>query len=973
MINIYDMSGHIEVIHREAHFQMREIAHCEIRTDKLSLGLYATDASLYQVKPLAVAIPQNEEALVALIKVAHKFQIPVMPRGSATSLAGQTTNRALIIDFTRYFDKILDINADQRWAVVQPGVTRDQLNAAISPYGLHFAPDPATSSRATIGGMIANNSSGTKSIKYGKTIDHLIELKVLLSDGLVIHIRETSPEDYDTISQKDDREGQIYREFRSIIFGHSQAIQDAFPKVMRRVQGYPLDEFVYTDTWNLAKIFAGSEGSLGIILEAKINLEPIPEFKASFTLHYHERMQAIREVKDIILFEPAAVEMLDYNVFVKSKSHPATQLIHHKLIQGEPQATLSVEFFNLSSSELQEKTDSFYAWLREHSQAYAYPLLKTKEDLEDSWTLRKNGLGLIMGHPDGRKPVPFIEDMAIDPQFLPDYVSEVLKLCHDKGVETILYAHASVGVLHIRPHLDMTKEKDILLMKEISDSVFQWVKKYNGSWSGEHGDGRNRGHKLKEFFGHEVYSCLERVKNIFDPSHLLNPGIIIDVPPMDEHLRYGPHYTDHKESFVYKYRKDYSFETLVHNCSGVGACRNLTSGTMCPSFRATREESDSTRGRANALRLALSRQMEFNDLTDPKVLDALDLCLSCKACKSECPSGVDMAKLKSEILQKKYDKGHITLREQLIFYNHRMSQVLSGVWAPVFNAVIKSSIFKKIAHSVLGIDQRRTLPSYTTETLSSWYKKNYTTKGLDKKVALFADTYINYHEPHIGKKAIRLLNDCGYEVELAEAGCCQRPKISNGFLKSAKEKGTELALQLKKHIDQNIKIVVCEPSCTSALLDDLPDLLEDESLGHMLKKHIVALDEFIAQELESGHIVAELSSMASSVFIHSHCHQKATFGHLGMEKVFSQMTSVSVQCPDTGCCGMAGSFGYEKDHFDISKKIADLQLVPTLKDLSKDTLIIANGFSCRHQINDFSGKKAVHWAESIRVTPKVSY
>lgn len=964
------MPAHHLTIHEEALAQLRNMADCDIRTDHLSLGIYATDASLYQVTPLAVAIPQNEEAVISLMKIAHRHHIPVMPRGSATSLAGQTTNRALIIDFTKYFDVIKEIDPLNKYAIVQPGVTRDQLNSAAAKYGLHFAPDPATSSRATIGGMIANNSSGTKSIKYGKTIDHILELKVLLSDGTIIDFSEKDSESYEAICRKNDREGQIYRQFRSLIYENAEAIEEAFPKVMRRVQGYPLDEFIHSDHWNLSKIFTGSEGSLGLILEAKVHLEPIPQFKAAFTLHYHDRMQAIREVKDINRFEPAAVEMLDYNVFTKSKYHPVTQHIHQKLIHGEPQATLSVEFFSLTETDLQHKTDTFKKWLTHHSQAYAYPLLTTKEELEDSWTLRKNGLGLIMGHPDGRKPVPFIEDIAVDPEILPEYVSDVLQLCREKSVETILYAHASVGVLHIRPHLDMTREDDIKIMKEISESVFQFVKKYKGSWSGEHGDGRNRGHKLRDFFGNQVYSCLENVKNLFDPLHLLNPGIIIDVPPMDQNLRYGPHYNDNPEKFVYKYRKDHSFETLVHNCSGVGACRNLKGGTMCPSFRATREESDSTRGRANALRLALSGQMEFSDLTDSKVLEVLDLCLSCKACKSECPSGVDMAKLKSEVLQKKYDAGQISLRELLIYHNDRISRVFSGFFAPVFNSVIKSSIFKTLAHSFLGIDKNRTMPEYTRETLSAWYRKNYQPREHSRSVALFADTYINYHEPQIGKAAIKLLQDCGFNVELAEVGCCQRPKISNGFLKSAKENGTKLARELKYFAERNMKILVCEPSCTSALMDDLPDLIEDENLSAMLEKNVQALDEFIADSLDSGLIQAELSSTSSSVFLHGHCHQKATFRTEGMEKIYYQMKNVSFNFPDMGCCGMAGSFGYEKGHYNISKKIAETDLIPVLNMQDPETLIIANGFSCRHQIRDFSNKKPVHWVESIRVIPK---
>jgi len=947
--------------------QLKKIDNCDIKSDALTLGIYSTDASLYQLKPLAVAIPHNEQALVELVKIAYLNDIPIMPRGSATSLAGQTTNRALIIDMTQHFNKILEVNSKEKYSVVQPGVVRDQLNAAAASHGLHFSPDPATSSRATIGGMIANNSSGTKSIMYGKTIDHVLELKVLLSDGTIIHTQELTQEEYNDLCLSDNNLSKIYRNFRQVIYDNAEDIKEVFPKVLRRVQGYPLDEFVYTDRWNLSKLFSGSEGSLGIILEAKVNLDPIPQHKAAFTLHYTDRMQAIKEVQHIIKFQPAAVEMLDYNVFVQSKKNPLTRDIHQRLIEGEPQATLSVEFFCLSADELNHKISEFKAWINTESNSYASPLLRTPQELEDSWTLRKNGLGLIMGDPDGRKPIPFIEDMAIDPVSLPDYIGEVLELCDAKGVETILYAHASVGVLHVRPNLDMTQQEDIVLMQEISEHVFQLVKKYKGSWSGEHGDGRNRGHRLKDFFGEKVYHALREVKNIFDPKNLLNPGIIIDVPPMDQNLRYGPEYKDKDQDYVYHYRKDHSFGALVHNCSGVGACRNLQGGTMCPSFRATHEEVESTRGRANALRLAMSGQLGFDDLTDPKVLDALDLCLSCKACKAECPSSVDMAKLKSEVLQKKYDKGLISAKERAILYNDRMARFLSGLLSPIHNLFIKTSLFKWIGHQFLGVDKRRTLPPYTQETLATWYQKHYSLKGYKDKVALFNDTYINFHEPHIGIAAIKLLNDSGFEVELADVGCCQRPKISNGFLKVAKSEGTLMAQKLKLFIDKGMKVVVCEPSCTSALIDDLPDLIDDVNLAHLLQNNVMAIDEFVSDALDKGFINGHLKAKSNSVWLHGHCHQKSTTGINGMKKIFQNMEHVEFSCPDNGCCGMAGSFGYEKDHYDVSKKIAESRLIPAINQTKDETLIVANGFSCRHQIMDFSDKKPIHWVESVEV------
>lgn len=945
--------------------ELNTIITSEIKTDDLTLGLYATDASLYQLPPLAVVIPSDETDLIKIIQLAHKYQVPVLPRGSATSLAGQTTNQALVIDFTKYFDQILEINTNEKYAIVQPGVVRDQLNVVVKEYGLHFAPDPATTSRATIGGMIANNSSGTKSIKYGKTIDHILGLKVLLMDGTLLYLDELTLEGYEAKCIQNNREGEIYRSFRKVIFEHTYAIEVAYPKVMRRVNGYPLDEFIHTDQWNLAKILAGSEGSLGIILEAKINLEPIPKYKAAFTVHYDDRMRAIREVHQMIAFDPAAIEMLDFNVFEQSVKNNMTKSLHQRLIIGEPQATLSVEFFCLSQSDLDQRIDIFSQWLVQNSTAYAFPILRTPSELDDSWALRKNGLGLIMGDPSGRKPIPFIEDQAIPLEHLADYIQEVLNLCKKYNVETILYAHASVGVLHVRPALDMTIQSDIDLMKIISDEVFHLVKKYNGAWSGEHGDGRNRGHRLRDFFGDEVYQCLKDVKTIFDPNFLLNPGIIIDVLPMDQHLRYGANYKDNKNNFVYKYRKDHSFEALVHNCSGVGACRNHIGGTMCPSFKGTADEDASTRGRANALRLAISGQLGFDGLTDPKVLETLDLCLSCKACKSECPSNVDMSKLKSEVLQKKYDEGKITFREKAINANANILPKIVGWKAPFVNFVQGSTFFRYIAEKLLKVDRRRTLPSYAKESLESWYKKHYSSNGSQHKVALFADTYINYHEPQVGKAAIKLLTDCGYDVVLASVGCCQRPRISNGFLKEAKMEGTKVAESLLPYVAQGIKIVVCEPSCTSALIDDLPDLIDDIALFDVLKNNVMAIDVFLGHALSSGQLKGKFISKSNDILLHGHCHQKALFGTSGMTSIYETLINTNFHEPDSGCCGMAGSFGYETEHYEVSKKISELVLIPSIKKTNKNTMIVANGFSCRHQIHDFAGRKAVHWVESV--------
>lgn len=934
----------------------------DIRIDDLSKGIYATDASLYQLEPLAVCIPKTEEQLILIIKKCYEYKLPILPRGSATSLAGQTTNHAVVIDFTKFFNNILEINYENNTARVQSGVTRDQLNKTLYPHGIQFAPDPATSSRATIGGMVANNSSGTKSIKYGKTIDHVHSMRLLLVDGTVLELKDLSMQEWEQKCSLQTEEGYLYRKFREVIYSNFEAIASKYPKVMRRVQGYPLDEFTKNKNWNLAKLICGSEGTLGIILEVTLNLVKIEKYKTAFTVHYSDRMQAIKEVHQIVQFDPVAVEMLDYNVFKKSKYHPLTKEDHQKIIIGNPEATLTVEFFGDSQDDLSQKVDVFNSWVNDKSKAYAAPRLSTEEELVGAWNLRKNGLGLIMGDPNGRKPIPFIEDAAIPLESLSDYIQEVLDLCDKYGVETILYAHASVGVLHVRPSLDISRFSDVQLMKTISDEVFDLVIKYGGSWSGEHGDGRNRGHKLKEFFGEEVYGCLQQIKEIFDPHYLLNPGIIIHVPPIDHHLRRVAKIEENKHTYHYNYKTEYGFETIVNNCSGVGACRNHFDSNMCPSFKATSEERHSTRGRANALRLALNKELGFDDITDPKVLESLDLCISCKACKTECPSNVDMSKLKSEVLQKVYDKKGIPFQKYPILYSHKIAKIASGRWAGLVNTLLTTSIFKVAQNKVLGITQRRNLPKYAKMTLKHWYTTTYVKNNHKKKVALFLDTYINYHDVHIGILAINLLQHFGYEVELADVGCCQRPRISNGFLRKAKVAGRQTLKSLGKYLDNNIPVLVIEPSCASALVEDLIDLVEDNHLTNAQKK-IQLLDEYIL-EYHNQDLNSKLSLIDSNFIVHTHCHQKALFENDAVTSILKSF-GVQVEAPITGCCGMAGSFGYEKEHYDMSVKIAEAQLLPSLR--KSEGVVIANGFSCRHQIDDLTAKKPKHWLEVLEL------
>jgi Fe-S oxidoreductase len=622
---------------------------------------------------------------------------------------------------------------------------------------------------------------------------------------------------------------------------------------------------------------------------------------------------------------------------------------------------LFVEFFGENEKQLNLKNRLLEGQVSEIKSCYHNFYTKDSELINNAIKLRKDGLGLIMNQVTSVKPLAFIEDSAIPLEYLSEYVSAIEDYCNQINVNLVLYAHASVGVLHIRPYLDLHKEEEIEKLQNISAYAFSLVKKYGGSWSGEHGDGRVRSPQLKEYYGEKIYNAWVDVKNIFDPKGLLNPGIIIEPNDITQDLKVNPRLHQKKINTTFKYRKEGSFGELINNCTGIGVCVKHNVGTMCPSYMATHDEKDSTRGRANILRLSINGELHNKDITTKEAEDALALCLSCKACKSECPSNVDVAKLKSEYLQLKYIKKGISPLEWSIRKSDLFSRRFSGKFAGIINKIQHSTIARKLIERVIGIDHRRSLPDYSKYTLVDWYEKNYKSVKDGIAVALFCDTYINYHEPHIGKAAINLLNEAGYNVLLANVGCCQRPKISNGFLKDAKELGNETILGLLPYFEKNIPVVVCEPSCTSALIDDLPDLIEDESLAEYAKNNVYQIENFIISQIEAGIINKTLKYKAKDVLIQNHCHAQALWDN---HQIDSTIESEKVNCPDVGCCGMAGSFGYEKVRYDVSRRIYENRLGPSLK-ANENSTIVSNGFSCRHQIKDFGRKSAIHWVEAV--------
>ena len=957
----------LDTLHDKIESDLVEAIEGEVLTDAWSRGVYATDASVYQIQPELVVLPKHDADVRAATQVARRHKMPVLPRGGGTSLSGSTVGAAMVLDFSKHMNRILELNVEERWARVQPGIVLGNLNAELAAHGLQFAPDPATATRCNVGGMIGNNSSGTRSILYGKTIDHVLEARMLLMDGTELLCDEISLDDFSERGKGLSREAQIYGAFRGIIERNREDIDTRYPQVMRRVAGYPMDEFRANGPWNLAKIFTGSEGTLGVLLEAKINLEPLPDHTSVYVPHFDDILEAVRSVKSMLSIGPAAVEILDDSVLSRARKNLTTAPLC-SFLEGDPKAVLVVQFYGDSAEEAKAKAERGRAVLQEIGSGYAHPIFTDAKNQGDVWNVRKHGLGLMLGMKGARKPTPFIEDAAVPDDVLPEYIEKISGFCHGRGVEVAMYAHASVGLIHVRPILDLRDTNDIEHMKIISEESYRLVKEYGGSVSGEHGDGLVRSMYIEPYFGTKLYGAFKEVKQLFDPDGLMNPGKIVEAPPIDHDLRYGGEYKAPDFETIYQYRDDGAFTDAVHMCTGVGACRQTLTGVMCPSFMATRDECHSTRGRANALRLAMSGQMGESGMYSEGLYEILDLCLSCKACKSECPSNVDMAKLKGDFLQAYHDRNGTTILDRMTAGTPEMARRLSGALAPMVNAVQHSAPFRAILERVAGVDRRRRLPAYARRSLSSWFAGREKPATYDRgKVVLFADTFTNYFEPEIGRSAVEILEACGYEVQLFDTGCCQRPRISKGFLRDAKKKGTKTLRGLDLHIAAGTQVVVLEPSCASALTDDLPDLVDDDGLASRAKSGIRLLDQFLAEEIERKNLSVRFESASSKFLVHGHCHQKALYRTESMKQLLELVPDAEVKETDSSCCGMAGSFGYEKAHYDVSKTCGERRLFPAVRDSGDDTECIACGFSCRHQIADFTGRKPVHWVQAVRV------
>jgi FAD/FMN-containing dehydrogenase/Fe-S oxidoreductase len=924
----------------------------DIRFDAVSRALYSTDASVYQIEPAGIALPRSREDLRRIVEICARHNCPITMRGGGTSQAGQAIGAGLIVDTSKYLTAILELNVEQQWVRVEPGVVLDELNAQLRPHGLRFAPDVSTASRATVGGMMANNSSGARSVIYGKTIDHVLEQEVVLSNGSVVTFGPLADGELAGKCAGDTLEARCYRTVAELASLHAEEIERRFPKVLRRVGGYNLDDFIPGRPFNLARLMVGSEGTLGVVLSAKLRLVPLPRAKAVMAIQFEHLLESLAAAPVILRHRPSAVEVMDKSILDHTRKSAALEAMRQSFIEGDPASLLCVEFYDDRAENLPPRLDALERDLRERNLGYRYHHALDLAAQARVWSLREAGLGLSMAMREDAKSLSFVEDTAVAPERLRDYIERFLGIVARHGTTAGVYAHASVGCLHVRPVVNMKTDAGVRQFEAIANDISDLVLEFGGALSGEHGDGLVRSPFMEKMFGPVLYGAFRTIKQTFDPEGIFNPGKIVDAPPLTTNLRFGPKYAARNPVTFFDYAAG-GVAGAIEMCSGLGACRKTLEGTMCPSYMATREEQHSTRGRANVLRLTIAGRLGESGLGDRGVYETLDLCLECRACKAECPVGVDVARFKSEFLSD-YWQRHGTSLEARVLGNASSLAAWGSRLAPLSNWIAGSAPVRRLNQRLIGIDQRRRLPQFKRQTL------RHLARGDEGPVdaLLFNDTFTNHYDPAIGLAAIRVLQRAGIRTALAPNHCCGRPQISKGLLATARQMAERNTNALHADAAAGRPIVFCEPSCLSAVREDAPALLRGETRrrAEQVAAVSVLFEEYAATLM--GRLM--LKPGPTSILLHGHCHQKS-MGLVGAARtMLSHIPGVSVVDLDAGCCGMAGSFGYAHDHYDVSRAIGERKLFPAVRKKADGSVVVAAGTSCRHQIADFTDEKAVH-------------
>jgi len=949
---------------------------------QMQLRAYATDASVYQEMPLAVAIPKEEKDLQLLIAFAQKHSITLIPRAAGTSLAGQVVGSGIVVDISKHFTQMIEVNVEEKWCRVQPGVIRDDLNNYLKGFGLMYGPETSTANRAMIGGMVGNNSCGLHSIVWGSARDHLMEATVLLSDGSTAVFKER---DWSEVDSMQGFEGKIYQDLFSLLNNNErqQLIREQFPakEVVRRNTGYALDALLDMKPFstkgtpfNLCKLLAGSEGTLGFITELKLNLLPLPPKEVGVLIvHCSTLVESLYANIEVLKQEPMASELVDKMIMDFTIGHPEYQK-NRFFIEGDPAALLMVEFMEESRVALDEKLNSTIAVLQQNKLGYAYPVLYNA-DTKFAWDVRKAGLGLLRNLKGDAQPVNLIEDCAVSTNDLPHYIEELQILLAKHGVKASYYAHAGAGELHVEPIINLKSEEGVKQFRTILEETAALVKKYNGSLSGEHGDGRLRGEFIPAMVGEEVYGLFKQVKSIFDPGGIFNKGKITDTPPMDAHFRMQVNRAATPTKTIFDFSADDGILRLAGKCSGSGDCRKseISGGLMCPSFMATRSEKNTTRARANILRQFLSDPHDVQPYNHEEIKEAMDLCLSCKGCKIECPSSVDITKMKAEFLQHYYDANGTPFRSKLVG-NFAAQMKLAAIFKPIYNFIFGTPALRKIANSIVGFHPERTMPLLGEVQVNQWHKRRFTSQhlhnnsNLKRKLYFFCDEFTNFLDSSIGQKAILLLERLGYTVIIPEHVESGRSYLSKGLLRKAASIANQNIQLLSPLVSEEMPIVGIEPSALLTLRDEYKDLAspENKAAAIHLAKHTYTIEEFFAREIAAGNIQQEsFTKSHKQVALHGHCYQKVLSSQNHSVSMLSLPKNYSVEIIPSGCCGMAGSFGYEKEHYEVSQKVGELVLFPAVRKLSRDTIIAAAGTSCRHQIKDGTHVQALHPVEVL--------
>ncbi|PIE80573.1 MAG: FAD-linked oxidase [Chloroflexi bacterium] len=965
----------------------------DLRTDEYSRVLYSTDASIYQVMPYGVLIPRSTADVQAAVACAAKYQIPLVARTGGSSLAGQTVNEALIIDFSRHLNQVLAVNQEERWVRLQPGLVLDELNLQLQPYGLQFGPDPASSNRAAMGGIVSNNSTGAHSILYGMTADHVLETKVILNDGTTAHFEPLGAEQLAQKLNLAGREGAIYQQINDLVTlsDNQDIVRTHTPRHWRRCGGYNLDRLIppagLSFQWpvdarfNLARLICGAEGTLGVMTEIKLNLVQKPTQTALAIVHFEALHTALTAVSAILETEPSAVELLDNLGLTMCREVPEYARLLDSFIDGQPNCVLITEFYGESQAALQAKVSRLQNHLAKQGVGETAVVSAYDPTLQSNvWKVRKVGLGLLMSIKGDHKPIPFIEDAAIPPEHLAEYVEKVENFCHELGTDVAYYAHASAGCLHIRPLINSKKATEVAKLPEIAQFSVELLRGYGGAFSSEHGDGRARSWLNERFFGPELYGLYHQVKDIFDPQRIFNPGNIVEAGAMTENLRYGDTYeliplTPHISFSEHEVGEagptpSGGFNRALEMCNGAGICRKRTIDTMCPSFMVTQEEMHATRGRVNLLRAALSGLLPPEEFTSQQMYAAMDLCIACKACKAECPSAVDMAKIKFEWLAQYYDVHGVPLRSKLFTDFGRLSKLGSGPLAPLANWGANLSLVRRSLEKAIGVSQNRQLPPLARQSFMTWFNKRQPShinhQSAKKRVVLFVDPFTNYNYPHVGKAAVKLLAAVGMAPIAVPIDDDGRPAISKGLVAKAKAAARDIVMKLAPFAEQGLPIVGLEPSSILSLRDEFLYLLPADSPIKVVAQHTYTFEEFIDKLADEGNLNLLFTEEPRSLLLHGHCHQKALVGTEPSKRILALPPNYTVTEVDSGCCGMAGTFGYEAEHYDISRQMAERRLLPAVREAAPETIIVAAGLSCRQQIgHGDTGRTALHPAEVL--------